>query len=51
MPMYAFMSAPSCRYSSRMDLGLSPMTRMAVVRFSRPHVAVMGAHVFSTLRL
>jgi hypothetical protein len=32
-------------------LELSPMTRMAVVRFSLPHVAVVGAHVFSMLRL
>ncbi len=51
MPMYAFMSAPVWRYSMRIDLGLSPMMRTAVVRFSQPHVAVTGAHVFSTLRL
>ena len=46
------MSAPASRYSTRVDFADGPtMARSAVVRFSRPQVAVVGAHVFGTSRL
>ena len=48
---YGFASAPGCRYSIRVAFGEPPMSRTAQVRFSRPHVAVVGAQVFSTERL
>ena len=45
------MSAAAIRYSMRVALALPGIARSAVVRFSTPQVAVVGAQVPSTMRL
>ena len=45
------MSAAAWRYSMRVALALPGMARSAVVRFSTPQVAVVGAQAPSTMRL
>src|SRR5262249_31434384 len=45
------MSAAANRYSTRVDEGEPGMTRSAVVRFSTPHVAIVGLQAPRTIRL
>ena len=48
---YGFASAPDTRHSRRCDFGEPGISRIAVVRFSTPHVNAVGAHAPFTSRV